>query len=101
MMMPFPEAQPRLVTNNVGAPGSCNMVDWLIAFSRIIEKSCKPACFAWLEKELGLETNNMVPLTLMTEKLNEGDTVLNNVRKSGKENLYAELLYFLRFGSLR
>jgi hypothetical protein len=29
------------------------------------------------------------------------DIVLQNIRKSGKEDLYAELLYFLRFGSLR
>ncbi|XWS31298.1 hypothetical protein CRYUN_Cryun23aG0065100 [Craigia yunnanensis] len=89
------------VKNNVGAPDTGNMNDWLIAFSRIIEKSCKPVCFAWLEKELGLQTNNMELVTMITEKLNGDDTVLQNIRKSGKENLYAELLYFLRFGSLR
>ena len=120
------------VKNNVGAPDTGNMDDWLIAFSRIIQKSCKSVCFAWLENELGLETNNKVLkksydncmifccqllffflrypffspfcqelVSLITEKLNGDDTVLQNIRKSGKENLYAELLYFLRFGSLR
>ncbi|XVF21404.1 hypothetical protein REPUB_Repub12eG0087600 [Reevesia pubescens] len=89
------------VKNNVVASDTGNLDDWLIAFSRIIEKSCKPICFAWLEKELGLEINNMELITLIAEKLNRDDTVLQNIRKSGKENLYAELLYFLRFGSLR
>ncbi|XP_022771427.1 uncharacterized protein LOC111314387 isoform X2 [Durio zibethinus] len=46
-----------------------------------------------------LEEEELV--TLITEKLNGDDTVLQNIRKSGKENLYAELLYFLRFDSLR
>ncbi|XP_022771428.1 uncharacterized protein LOC111314387 isoform X3 [Durio zibethinus] len=89
------------VKNDVGSPDTGNIDDWFIAFSKIIEKSCKPVCFAWLEKELGLETNNMELVTLITEKLNGDDTVLQNIRKSGKENLYAELLYFLRFDSLR
>ncbi|XVE72783.1 hypothetical protein DITRI_Ditri11bG0066300 [Diplodiscus trichospermus] len=89
------------VKNNVGAPGTGKTDDWLVAFSRIIEKSCKPVCFAWLESELEAETNNMELVTLITEKINGDDTVLQNIRKSGKENLYAELLYFLRFGSLR
>ncbi|XWS47107.1 hypothetical protein CRYUN_Cryun14cG0125100 [Craigia yunnanensis] len=87
--------------NNVGTSDAGNMDDWLIAFSRIIQKSCKSVCFAWLENELGLETNNKELVSLITEKLNGDDTVLQNIRKSGKENLYAELLYFLRFGSLR
>ncbi|XVF32226.1 hypothetical protein REPUB_Repub17cG0063000 [Reevesia pubescens] len=72
------------VKNNFGTSDIGNMDDWLIAFSRIIQKSSKP--------EL---------VSLITEKLDGDDTVLQNIRKSGKENLYAELLYFLRFGSLR
>ncbi|KAK6259788.1 putative protein family Ycf55 - like 1 [Theobroma cacao] len=95
------EEEAGTVKNNVGTSDTGNMDDWLIAFSRIIQKSCKPVCFAWLEKELGLESNNMELVSLITEKLNGDDTVLQNIRKSGKENLYAEMLYFLRFGSLR
>ncbi|MBA0715358.1 hypothetical protein Golax_014259, partial [Gossypium laxum] len=40
-------------------------------------------------------------VSLITEKLNGDNTILQNITKSGKKNLYAELLYFLRFGSLR
>ncbi|XVE92580.1 hypothetical protein REPUB_Repub01dG0110600 [Reevesia pubescens] len=75
------------VKNNVVASDTGNLDDWLIAFSRIIEKSSKPICFAWLEKELGLEINNMELITLIAEKLNRDDTVLQNIRKSRKENL--------------
>lgn len=46
-----------------------------------------------------LEEEELV--SLITEKLNGDNTVLQNITKSGKKNLYAELLYFLRFGSLR
>ncbi|MBA0802707.1 hypothetical protein Gohar_012981, partial [Gossypium harknessii] len=88
------------VKNNVVTSDTGNIDDWLIAFSRIIQNSCKPACFAWLKKELGLQTNNMELVSLITEKLNGDNTVLQNITKSGKKNLYAELLYFLRFGSL-
>lgn len=89
------------VKNNVVTSDTGNIDDWLIAFSRIIQNSCKPACFAWLKKELGLQSNNMELVSLITEKLNGDNTVLQNITKSGKKNLYAELLYFLRFGSLR
>ncbi|OMO88910.1 hypothetical protein CCACVL1_08114 [Corchorus capsularis] len=90
-----------LVKNFSGSFDTGSVDDWLLAFSRIIQKCCKPVCFAWLEKELGPETNNMELVSLITEKLNGDDAVLQNIRKSGKENLYAELLYFLSFGSVR
>ncbi|KAG8477833.1 hypothetical protein CXB51_027433 [Gossypium anomalum] len=95
------EEEAGTVKNNVVTSDTGNIDDWLIAFSRIIQNSCKPACFAWLKKELGLQTNNMELVSLITEKLNGDNTVLQNITKSGKKNLYAELLYFLRFGSLR
>lgn len=40
-------------------------------------------------------------ISLIIEKLKGDDTVLQNIIKSGKEYLYAELLYILQFGSLR
>ncbi|GMJ09019.1 hypothetical protein like AT5G48830 [Hibiscus trionum] len=89
------------VKKNAGTSETVNMDDWLIAFSRMIRNSCRPVCFAWMKKELGLETNNLELVSLITEKLNGDDTVLQNITKSGKKNLYAELLYFLRFGSPR
>ncbi|KAK8711701.1 hypothetical protein V6N13_146972 [Hibiscus sabdariffa] len=89
------------VKKNAGTSDAVNMDDWLIAFSRMIQNSCKLICFSWMKKELGLETNDMELVALITEKLNGDDTVLQNITKSGKKSLYAELLYFLRFGSLR
>ncbi|KAK8688598.1 hypothetical protein V6N13_087355 [Hibiscus sabdariffa] len=89
------------VKKNAGTSDTVNMDDWLIAFSRMIQNSCKLICFSWMKKELGLETNDMELVSLITEKLNGDDTVLQNITKSGKKSLYAELLYFLRFGSLR
>ncbi|KAF5726596.1 hypothetical protein HS088_TW22G00276 [Tripterygium wilfordii] len=91
------------VNHFLGDSKNINMDDWLIVFPEIIRKSCLPVCTSWLEKELCLENNNLdkaLP-SLMIEKLKGDDTVLQNIRKSGKEVLYAELLYFLRFGSLR
>ncbi|KAE8676267.1 hypothetical protein F3Y22_tig00111621pilonHSYRG00410 [Hibiscus syriacus] len=89
------------VKKNGGTSDTVNLDDWLIAFSRMIQNSCKPLCFAWMEKELGLETNNMEFVSLISEKLNGDNTVLQDITKSGKKYLYAELLFFLRFGSLR
>lgn len=78
------------------------MDDWLILFSEIIQKLCQPICMAWLEKECTENRKADKALhTLMFEKL-EGDTsILQKIRNSGKEDLFAELLCFLRFGSLR
>ncbi|XP_057985082.1 uncharacterized protein LOC110671825 isoform X2 [Hevea brasiliensis] len=58
---------------------------------------------AWLVEELRLENKklNEALLSLMIQKLKGDETVLQTIRKSGKEDLYAELLYSLRFGSLR
>uniref|UniRef100_A0A6N2NBP6 Uncharacterized protein n=1 Tax=Salix viminalis TaxID=40686 RepID=A0A6N2NBP6_SALVM len=79
------------------------MDDWLTIFPEIIQKSCHPVCMAWLVEELQLENkkSDKELVSLMIEKLKGDDIVLQNIRKSGKEDLYAELLYFLRFGSLR
>ncbi|KAL9397699.1 hypothetical protein Peur_011952 [Populus x canadensis] len=80
-----------------------SMDDWLAIFPEIIQKSCHPVCMAWLVEELQLENkkSDKELVSLMIEKLKGDDIVLQNIRKSGKEDLYAELLYFLRFGSLR
>ncbi|KAL3828133.1 hypothetical protein ACJIZ3_016935 [Penstemon smallii] len=77
--------------------------DFLPIFAEIIQKCCQPLCMAWLEEELC-----MVPikpdkeiLSLVVNKLNGYDNIIQNIRKSGKENLYAELIYALKFGSSR
>ncbi|XP_043805699.1 uncharacterized protein LOC110630227 isoform X4 [Manihot esculenta] len=57
---------------------------------------------AWLVEELRLRNKKLDEelLSLMIQKLKGDETVLQTIRKSSKEDLYAELLYFLRFGSL-
>lgn len=40
-------------------------------------------------------------LSSIFEKLKGDDTVLQYIRKSGKEGLFADLICFLRFNSLR
>ncbi|KAM7263648.1 hypothetical protein ACFE04_001331 [Oxalis oulophora] len=81
---------------------SMDVDNWLTVFCEIIRKSCQPICLAWLEKEVSLVNNNpnLSLISLVTEKLKGDDTILANIRKSGKENLYAEFLHFLCFGSL-
>lgn len=37
----------------------------------------------------------------MIERLKGDDTILKSIKKFGKEDLYADMLFFLRFGSLR
>ncbi|XP_050364746.1 uncharacterized protein LOC126783336 [Argentina anserina] len=80
-----------------------NLGDCLTDFSGVIQKSCLPVCTSWLETELGLLNSkpNKALVLLMDAKLSGDNAILQNIRNSGKEDLYAELLYFLSFGSLR
>lgn len=90
--------------NNISQiPETAEMENWLTIFPGIIQKSCLPICMAWLEKELRLKESeaDKALASRIFEKLKGDDTVILNVRKSGKEDLYAEFLCFLRFGSLR
>ncbi|XP_065633403.1 uncharacterized protein LOC112026550 isoform X2 [Quercus suber] len=91
------------VTNTSSIPKTAKMEDWLTVFPDIIQRSCQPVCMAWLENVLCLEnsTTSKELASLIYEKLKGEDTVLQNIRKSGKGDLYAELLCFLRFGSQR
>nr|XP_011458194.1 PREDICTED: uncharacterized protein LOC101297793 [Fragaria vesca subsp. vesca]XP_011458195.1 PREDICTED: uncharacterized protein LOC101297793 [Fragaria vesca subsp. vesca] len=75
----------------------------LADFSGVIQNSCLPVCTSWLETELDLLSSkpNKALVLLMDAKLNGDNAILQNIRNSGKEDLYAELLYFLSFGSLR
>uniref|UniRef100_A0A7N2LLL1 Uncharacterized protein n=1 Tax=Quercus lobata TaxID=97700 RepID=A0A7N2LLL1_QUELO len=92
-----------IVTNISSIPKTAKMEDWLTVFPDIIQRSCQPVCMAWLENVLCLEnsTTSKELACLIYEKLKGEDTVLQNIRKSGKGDLYAELLCFLRFGSQR
>ncbi|KAK4765858.1 hypothetical protein SAY87_007500 [Trapa incisa] len=77
--------------------------DWSKVLSEIIKKSMQPICESWLGKELLNDDNDSdaVLPSLIVERFKGDDTVLMNIMKSGKEYLYANLLCFLRFGSVR
>ncbi|XP_047315256.1 uncharacterized protein LOC124919134 isoform X2 [Impatiens glandulifera] len=90
------------VDNMVRKHGTVSINDWCIFFSEIILKSCKQVYMSWLGKELCLKTNKSLKelFPLLVEKIRGDDTVLQNIKKSSKENLYAELTHFLAYGSL-
>ncbi|XP_020681756.1 uncharacterized protein LOC110099068 isoform X3 [Dendrobium catenatum] len=52
------------------------------------------------ELSLGAGGRNMNPVVQLSEKLKGNDVVLNNIKRSGKTELYADILFFLRFDSL-
>lgn len=83
--------------------GTCNRDDWMEVFSKIMRRFCYPVCMRWLEEELCLENRkpDKALLSSIFEKLKGDDTVLQYIRKSGKEDLFADLICFLRFNSLR
>ncbi|CAA0815264.1 Unknown protein [Striga hermonthica] len=77
--------------------------DFLSVFSKIIENCCQPLCMAWLEEELCIVSgkHDKEFFSLAEQKLTGYDNIIQNIRKSGKEYLYAELVYALGFGSTR
>ncbi|XP_065875434.1 uncharacterized protein [Euphorbia lathyris] len=91
------------VNNILGDCEVSNLDDWLSIFPEIIQKCYNCISEGWLLEELRLENKKQDKafVSLITEKLKGDETVLRNIRKAGKEDLYAELLYFVRFGSPR
>ncbi|KMT05689.1 hypothetical protein BVRB_7g166970 [Beta vulgaris subsp. vulgaris] len=77
--------------------------EWLGLFSTTIKKACQSALLSWMEKEFCME--NCRPdkelLLSMSEKLRGDDIILGNVRKSGKIDLFADLIGFLRYDNFR
>ncbi|EOA12688.1 hypothetical protein CARUB_v10027918mg [Capsella rubella] len=75
--------------------------EWMVSFTQIVREAYQAACTAWLKKELSVENtdsdNAITPLLI--RMLNEKDAIFDKIRKSGKEDLFAEFLYFQRFGS--
>ncbi|XP_024030073.1 uncharacterized protein LOC21398313 [Morus notabilis] len=88
--------------NGISNSEYLDMYDRLTVFSRVIRKSCLPVCMTWLEREHRLANSNLdkALVSLLRAKLNGDDTVLLNIKNSGKEDLYADLLCFLCFGSI-
>lgn len=78
--------------------------DVLLAVSSEVIKGCiQPVCVKWMEEELVFE--NIEPdkklFSRISAILKGDDTILHIVNRLGKAELYAETLYFLRFGYLR
>ncbi|KAJ8558234.1 hypothetical protein K7X08_005000 [Anisodus acutangulus] len=76
--------------------------DSLGIFNDVIQKLCQPLCVTWLEEELSLRNDktSTESLSSAVNNLNKYG-ILTNIRKSGKEHLFAELISVLSFGSLR
>ncbi|GAB4830162.1 hypothetical protein Ancab_019804 [Ancistrocladus abbreviatus] len=76
--------------------------EWLTTFCTIMERVFEPACISWIEEEFGLKNckPDKAVFSSMSAKLN-GDAILWNIRRLGKVDLYADLLYFLRYGPFR
>ncbi|OWM82884.1 hypothetical protein CDL15_Pgr005284 [Punica granatum] len=77
--------------------------DWSKVLFGIIQNSLEPICISWLGKEL-LKDNHDADVVLpssIVEKFKGDGTILLNIKKSGKEDLYADLFCFVRFGSVR
>ncbi|KAL9262597.1 hypothetical protein AKJ16_DCAP01757 [Drosera capensis] len=77
--------------------------EWLTTFSTIIQKTSQSACISWMEKELIMKncTSDRAVIRSMSEKLTRDDCILRNISRLGKVDLYADLLYLLKFDSLR
>ncbi|XP_068663016.1 uncharacterized protein [Aristolochia californica] len=75
---------------------------WLEVVSDTIQCSLHQACSLWLKSEVCLENKEQVKTIVarLSERLKGDDTIVRNIRKSGKEELYADNLFYLRFGSL-
>ncbi|KAH0939958.1 hypothetical protein HID58_007419 [Brassica napus] len=77
--------------------------EWKVSFNDIVSEAYQGACTVWLKRELCVEdTDSDTAMTpLLIKMLNEKEAIFDKIRKSGKEDLFAEFLYFHRFGSLR
>lgn len=91
------------VDNISGSSFNSGMDDLQIILSEIIQRSLPSVCMDWLEEEICLTNRKSAKElpTAIAEKLNGYESILQNIIKSGKEDLFSELICFLRFGSLR
>ncbi|KAI5679989.1 hypothetical protein M9H77_01216 [Catharanthus roseus] len=91
----------RKQVNDLAGNHTASDAELLMGFTSIIQNSCQPLCMAWLEDELSINNSRLdkVLLSSMINKLNGTDSVLQYIRKSGKEYLYSELIFTLGCGS--
>ncbi|XP_057437032.1 uncharacterized protein LOC130729332 [Lotus japonicus] len=90
--------------NNISSISrSVGMDDLSRMFSDVIQRSCHSICATWLEKECFLlkgKTDKDLT-TMILQKVKGDSTIVQNITKSGKKDLYSELLWYLTFGLLR
>ncbi|CAJ1796996.1 unnamed protein product [Sphenostylis stenocarpa] len=91
------------VNNIISISRAVGMDDLFGRFSEIIQRSCHSICAAWLEKEFFLLKGNADKelASMILEKVKGDRTVVQSITRSGKKDLYSELLWYLTFGSLR
>lgn len=77
--------------------------NWLGLFSGVLKKASQSALVSWMEQEFCAQ--NCRPdkelLLSISEKLKGGDVILGSIRKTGKMELYADLMGYLRYGFFR
>ncbi|PIA40176.1 hypothetical protein AQUCO_02500107v1 [Aquilegia coerulea] len=75
---------------------------WIATSSEILRLCSQSVFVTWLEEELYLvnKKHDKDILLTMFKRIKQDDNILKNIRRSGKEDLYADLLFFLRFHSL-
>ncbi|KAK9726484.1 hypothetical protein RND81_05G218400 [Saponaria officinalis] len=74
--------------------------EWLELLSTTLTKACRAAFISWMDKELSTKPDKEL-LYYMSEKLKEDEMILGNIRKSGKMELYADLIGFFRYSFFR
>lgn len=76
---------------------------WLGWFSSVTKKACQSALVSWMEQENCVADcrPDKELLLCISEKLKGDDVILGSIRKSGKMELYADLIGFLRYGYFR
>ncbi|OVA01595.1 Uncharacterized protein family Ycf55 [Macleaya cordata] len=96
------EKEAGTVNNISGGYGIIERDDRLAVISKIVQKCSLLVFDTWLEQELSLEKrkHDKEILPAMFKKLEGDNTILQNIKISGKEDLYAEFLFLLRFRSL-
>ncbi|KAM0026727.1 hypothetical protein Hdeb2414_s0020g00561481 [Helianthus debilis subsp. tardiflorus] len=90
------------VDNIFRSTSTADLKNLQTVFSEILQRSSLSICTDWLNEELLLRNKKSIKefTTPLVEKLKGDNSVLQNIKKSGKEDLYSELIYILRFGSI-
>ncbi|XP_027350110.1 uncharacterized protein LOC113861476 [Abrus precatorius] len=90
--------------NNISSISRSVGMDGLFGIlSKVIQRSCHSICATWLEKEFVLLNGNADKeiASMILEKVKRDSTIVQSITRSGKKDLYSELLWYLTFGSLR